>query len=367
MRQIMSFLRVIIGDSFDKFIIKLYLYSVMAADCSVPAIAPVNLVSEEDFPPLPVEEDSVDVEVSSAPDVPPESPVAPPGAPPGAPPVVVASPPEVVSSPGDRPAPTSVPGVLQTAFCSHPPSSSSSSAPSGPVPAPSPSVPAVLGDGVDPALPPVPGLVPHVVEDAAVLRHASVRLACVARVSESASGSDDVRPVPKRSRRSSSTWADGGDFDACESDGDGGVAPVALQTTVTAEVHLPEDAGAGVSASTSDMVSAVLVSGASPASDGSGSSWGMVPPAEVHGERVGLAMVLKKPARSGGSVTPSSVPVSSAAVSTPLPSPAVSSASPAVSVEALLSRRLSPAPDGYGMHNKLAASGGSNQNLYPAS
>nr|XP_045593541.1 SET and MYND domain-containing protein 4-like [Procambarus clarkii] len=39
------------------------------------------------------------------------------------------------------------------------------------------------------------------------------------------------------------------------------MAPVALQTTVTAEVHLPEDASAGVSASASDMVSAVPVSG----------------------------------------------------------------------------------------------------------
>ncbi|XP_069173590.1 uncharacterized protein [Procambarus clarkii] len=310
-----------------------------AADCSAPAVAPVNLFSEEDFPPLPVEEDSVDVDVSSATDVPPVSPVAPPGAPP----VVVASPQDVVASQGDRPAPTCVPGVLQTACCSIPPSSSSSSAASDPVPAPLPTVPAVLGDGVDPALPPVPGLVPHVVEDAAVLRRASVRPACVARLSESASGSDDVRPEPKRSQRSSSAWADVGDFDACGSAGEGGVATVALQTTVTAEGHLSEDASAGVSASTSDMVSAVPASGASPASDGSGSSWGVVPPAEVRGER-GLVMVLKKTARSGGSVTPSSVPVSSTAVSTPLLSLAISSVSPAVSVETLPSRCLSPAP-----------------------
>ncbi|XP_069160724.1 protein PRRC2C-like isoform X1 [Procambarus clarkii] len=170
----------------------------------------------------------------------------------------------------------------------------------------------------------------------------------VLHVSESASGSDDVRPEPKRSRRSSSAWADVGDFDACGSAGDGGVAPVALHTTVMAEVHLPEDASARVSASTSDMVSAAPASGASPATDGSGSSWGVVPPAEVRGERGGLVMatpmVLKKAARSGGSLTPSSFPVSSAAVLTPLSSPAVSSVSPAVSVEVLPSRRLSPAP-----------------------
>ncbi|XP_069187219.1 pneumococcal serine-rich repeat protein-like [Procambarus clarkii] len=166
----------------------------------------------------------------------------------------------------------------------------------------------------------------------------------VSAVPASASGSDDVWPEPKHSQRSSSAWADVGDFDACGSAGDGGVVPVALHTTVTVEVHFPEDASAGVSASTSDMVSAVPASGASPALDGSGSSWGVVPPAEVRGERSGLVLLLKKTAHSGSSVTPSSIPVSSTAVSTPIPSPAISSVSPAVSVEALPSRRLSPAP-----------------------
>ncbi|XP_069163257.1 calphotin-like [Procambarus clarkii] len=296
-----------------------------AAGCSAPAVAPVNLFSEEDFPPLPVGEASVDVDVSLAAAVPPVSTVAPP--------VVVASPPEVVSTPGDRPAPAGVP-VLQTAFCSDPPSSSSSSVP---VPAPSPSVPAVVGAGVDTA-PPVPGLVPHVVEDAAVPRRASVHPACVARVSESASGSDDVRPEPKRSRRSSTACADVGDFDDCGSYG--GVPLVALHSTVVAEMHLPEDGGAGVSASPSGVVSADPDLGAS---DGSGSSW-VVPPAEARGERGDLVVVLKKAARSEGSVPPSSFPVSSAAVSTPLPSQAASSVSPAVSVEVLPSCQPSPFP-----------------------
>ncbi|XP_069188844.1 calphotin-like [Procambarus clarkii] len=205
------------------------------------------------------------------------------------PPVVVASPPEVVSSPGAQPAPAGVPEPLPTAVCSDLSSSSSSSAVSVPVPAPSPSVPAVLGAGVDPAFPPVPGLVPRVVEDAAVLRLASVRTVSVARVAEFASGSDDVRPEPQRSRRSSS-WADIGDFDECGPSGDGGLAPVVVHTTVVEEVHLPQDAGAGVSASPSGLVS-------------------------------------EDPA--------------SAAVMPPLPSPAVS---PAVSVEVLPSHRPSPAP-----------------------
>ncbi|XP_069159452.1 calphotin-like [Procambarus clarkii] len=263
-------------------------------------------------------------------------------APPVAPPVVVASPPEVVSSPGAQPAPAGVPEPLPTAICSDPSSSSSSSAVSVLFPAPSPSVPAVLGARVDLALPPVPGLVPHVVEDAAVPRRTSVRPASVARVAESASGSDDVRPEPKRSRRSSA-WAEVGDFDECGPSGDDGVAPVVVHTTVVAEVHLPKDAGASVLASPSGLVSEGPTSGALPESDGSGSSWGVVPPAVVGGERGGLVMVLRKDGRSGSSVAPSSLPVSSVAVMPPLPSPAVSSVSPAVTVEVLPSHRPAPA------------------------
>ncbi|XP_069174332.1 uncharacterized protein [Procambarus clarkii] len=301
-----------------------------AADCSAPPVAPVNLFSEEDFPPLPVGDDSVGMDVSSAEEVPSVASVAPPVAPP----VVAASPPEVVSSPS---APAGVPEPLPPAVCSVPSSSSSSSAVSVPVPAPSPSVPAVLGAEVDPEFPPVPGLVPRVVEEAAVLRRASVRSVGAARVAESASGSDDVRPEPKRSRRSS-VWADVGEFDECRPSVDGGVAPDVVHTTVVAEVHLPEDAGAGVSASTSGPVSE------GPASDGSGSSWAVVPPAVVGGERGGLVVMLRKDARSGCSVAPSSLPVSSAAVLPPLPFPAVPSVSPAVSVEVLSSQRPTPAP-----------------------
>ncbi|XP_069176206.1 uncharacterized protein [Procambarus clarkii] len=302
-----------------------------AADCSAPAVVPVNLFSEEDFPPLPVGDDSVGMDVSSAEEVPSVAAVAPPVAPP----VVAASPPEVGSSPS---APAGVPEPLPPAVCSDPSSSSSSSAVSVPVPAPSPSVPAVLGAEVVPAFPPVPGLVPRVVEEAAVLRRASVRSVGAARVAESAFGSDDVRPEPKRSRRSSA-WADVGEFDECRPSVDGGVAPDVVHTTVVAEVHLPEDAGAGVLASTSGPLSEGPASGALPASDGSGSSWAVVPPAVVGGEWGGLVVMLRKDARSGCSVAPSS-----AAVLPPLPFPAVPSVSPAVSVEVLSSQRPAPAP-----------------------
>ncbi|XP_069159491.1 calphotin-like [Procambarus clarkii] len=315
-----------------------------AAECSEVPAAPVNLFREEDFPPLPQGVDSGDEEVRvpfAAAAAPP-----PPSASPGEPPVVAVLPPgDVVPSVG-LPAPVTVlpvPESLPGAPCAGTPSSPASSA-APPDLMSVPQVPDVLGAGVDPALLPVPGLVPHVVEDAAVLRRASVRPASVAHVSESASGSDDVRPEPKRSQHSSQAWADVGEFGDCGSSGGGEVAPGVLPTTVVAEVHLLEDAGTGVPASASSMVSVAPASGASPATDGSGSTWEVVPPAEVRGERGGLVVVLRKDAHSGGSETPSSVSVSSAAVLPPLPSPAVSSVSPAVSVEVLPSRQPSPVP-----------------------
>ncbi|XP_069165240.1 uncharacterized protein [Procambarus clarkii] len=204
------------------------------------------------------------VNISLADAVPPVSTVAPP--------VVVASPPGVVSPSGACPAPVGDPGVpvvLPTAFCMAPPSSSSS--PAASVSAPSPCVPAVLGAGVDTGPPPGPGLVPHVVEDAAVLRRASVRLTCVARVSESTSSSDDVWPEPKRFSAFIFCLADVGKLDDCGSSGDSGLAPVASHSTVAAEVHMLADASAGVSAFSSGVVPVDHASGASPASDGSGS------------------------------------------------------------------------------------------------
>ncbi|XP_069191431.1 uncharacterized protein [Procambarus clarkii] len=83
----------------------------------------------------------------------------------------------------------------------------------------------VLGGKGPAERPDVCGLVPPVVEAAAVLRRASVRPACEACGSASASSSEDVRPVPKRSRRSSTAWADVEDFDTGGSSGDDVVVP----------------------------------------------------------------------------------------------------------------------------------------------
>ncbi|XP_069185417.1 uncharacterized protein [Procambarus clarkii] len=185
------------------------------------------MFKEEDFPPLPVEEDSGSEEV----DVPfsAEAPSASPSMPPDVadPPPGVAAPSAVLLAQVDvLAAPEGLPGDL---FASSAPSASSSPA----------------------------------------TKHGSP------------SASDDVRPEPKHSRRSSAAWADVGEFDDCGSSSDGGVAPVALQSTVVAEVHLPADAGAGVSVSLSGGVFVGPDSGASPVSDGSDSSWGVIPPAEV--------------------------------------------------------------------------------------
>ncbi|XP_069178506.1 calphotin-like [Procambarus clarkii] len=274
-----------------------------AAGCSEPAVAPVNLFREEDFPPLPVEEDSVGVDAALAAAVPRVSPEASPAdvAPPleAVSPVAVASSQAVVSPSGVRPAPVAVLDasvVLPAPVCTAPPSSCS---PSVPVTAPSPCAQGVLGAGVAVGPPTVPDLVPRVVEDAAVLWRASVRPACVVRVSGSTSGSDDVRPVPKRSR-TSSDWADAGEFDEGGTSSDGGEVP--SHSSVVAEVHVLAAASVDVS---SREVPVELASDASPASDGSGSAWVVVPPA---GERGDLVVVFKKTGRSGGFRAPSFVP-----------------------------------------------------------
>ncbi|XP_069191387.1 uncharacterized protein [Procambarus clarkii] len=293
-----------------------------AAGCSEPAVVSVNHFREEDFPLLPVEEDSVDVDDSLAAAVPLVSPDAPPvdvAPPPEAvPPVAVASPQEVVSPSGVCPsqvAALDTPVVLLAPVCTAPLSSCSSS------------VVPVLGAGVAVGPPTVLDIVPRVVEDAAVLRRASVRPACVDRVSGSTSGSNDVRPVPKRSRRFSD-WADVGEFDDGGSSSDGSEVQVASHSPVVAEVHVPEAASVDVSSS---EVPVELASGASPASDGSGSA----------GECGDLEVVLKKTARSGGSVLLVSFPGSSAVVLRLLASPTISTASLSVSGVGLPSRRPS--------------------------
>ncbi|XP_069186379.1 uncharacterized protein [Procambarus clarkii] len=291
-----------------------------AAGCSEPAIAPVNLFREEDFPLLPVEEDSVGVDAALTAAVPRVSPEASPAgvAPPpeAVSPVAVAS--QAVASPSAvRPAPVAVLDVsviLPAPVCTAPPSSCSPSVVPVTAPQTEPCAQDVMGAGVAVG-PAVLDLVPRVVEDAAVLQRASVRPACVVRVSGSTSGSEDVRPVPKRSRRSSD-WADTGEFDDGGSSSDGGEVP--SHSSVVAEVHVPAAACSDVS---SREVPVELASGASPASDGSSSAWGVVPPA---GERSGLVMVSKKTARSGGSVPPVSSPGSSVAGLPLLSSPTVS-------------------------------------------
>ncbi|XP_069194630.1 microtubule-actin cross-linking factor 1, isoforms 6/7-like [Procambarus clarkii] len=86
-----------------------------------------------------------------------------------------------------------------------------------------------------------------------------------------------------------------------------------------------------------------LASGALPVSDGSDSPWGVVPPYGVESGRGGLVMVLKKAARSEGSVPPPPSPVSSAAVLPPHTSPATSSVFPALSGAVLSPRQPPPA------------------------
>ncbi|XP_069180815.1 uncharacterized protein [Procambarus clarkii] len=267
-----------------------------------------------------------------SPDAPPAD-VAPP--PDAVSPVAVASSQEVVSPSGVRPAPVAVldtPVVLPAPDCTGSLSSCSSSVVL--VTSTSPCAQVVLGAGVAVGPPTVLDLVPHVVENAAVLRKASVRPACVDQVSGSTSGSDGVRPVPKRSQRSSD-WADAGILDDGGSSRDGGEVPVSSYSSVVAEVRVPAAASVDVSSS---EVPVELASGASSASDGSGSAWRVVPTA---GERSDLVVVLKKPPRSGGSVPPVTSPGSSAAVLPLLPCPTVFTASPAVSGVGLPSRRPS--------------------------
>ncbi|XP_069183575.1 uncharacterized protein [Procambarus clarkii] len=167
-----------------------------AAGCSGAAVAPVNLFQEEDFPPLPVGVDSVgeDVDVLLADAAPPASP--------GGPPDDAAPPPGVTVPSADLPAPVTVPAApvgLPDGLCKLSTSSSSSSPAAAAGPAPSPGVTAVLGAGGAVEHPVVCGPSPPVVEAAAVLRPASVHLACEARGSGSASGSEDGRPEPKHS------------------------------------------------------------------------------------------------------------------------------------------------------------------------
>lgn len=179
-----------------------------AAGCTAATVAPINLFREEDFPPLPLMEDSggEELNVPLADEAPPASPDIP---------SVAADPhPGVVVPSDDLPAPVTVPAApvgLPGAPCVASPASSPSSSAAAPGPVSLPRVPAVLGAGVAAEPPAVCGPVPPVVEAAAVLRRASVRPASGTRVSGPASDSDDIQLVPKRSRRSSSAWADVGD------------------------------------------------------------------------------------------------------------------------------------------------------------
>ncbi|XP_069179367.1 calphotin-like [Procambarus clarkii] len=191
----------------------------VATGCDAAPVAQVNLFREEDFPPLPLDEDSGGEEMSV-----PFVAEAPPASP-DVPPVVIDPPPDVAVPSDATPAPVAVAPVdLPVAPCEASPCAYPTSA-AAPGPASSPRFPAVLGAGVAVGAPDVCGPVPPVVEAAAVLRRASVRPASGARVSESASGSDDLRPVPKRSRHSSSAWADVGEFSDCGSSGVDGVVP----------------------------------------------------------------------------------------------------------------------------------------------
>ncbi|XP_069167579.1 uncharacterized protein [Procambarus clarkii] len=233
-----------------------------AAGCSETPAAPVNLFREEDFPPLPQGVDSGD-EVEQ---VPVAADAAPPASP-DVPPVLVAPQPSASASSST---PAAVPG-----------------------PAPSPGVPAVLGVGGAAEHPVVCGPVPHVVEAAEVLRRALVRPVREGRGSGSASGCEDVRPVPKRSRRSSTAWADMKDYDAGGASGDGVAIPGASCSTtlVVADVH--------VSAVDDDCASN-LPPVLSPA-EGS-PQWEVVAPTGVDpGTSRGIKLVLKKDAKRGGS------------------------------------------------------------------
>ncbi|XP_069181788.1 uncharacterized protein [Procambarus clarkii] len=272
------------------------------------------MFKEEDFPPLPLEEDSGGEEVSVPLDAaaPPASPVLPSvdeASPPG-----VAVPSDVLPDPvADPAAPNDLPGAL----CASSALSSSSSSAPAPGPAPSPCVSSVMGAGVAVPPPAVCSPVPPVVEAAAaVLHRAAVHPAGGAPVSGSASGLDDVRPEPKRSQLSFSAWADVGYFSDCGSMGVEEDLDAAMSTElVVAEVHVPAGTGARVSA-----VPSV------PSPPGGSPQGGVVASAARYGmdtgPRSGLVVTLRKDARrkvpvaAGAPVVVPSVRLTSVRVST---------------------------------------------------
>ncbi|XP_069173316.1 uncharacterized protein [Procambarus clarkii] len=132
------------------------LFGYQAAGCTADPVAPVNLFREEDFPPLPLEEDSggEDGSVPFAAEAPPASSDVPPVV--AVPPPDVAVPSDVTPDPVSGPAaPVGLPGTL----CEASPSAPSSSA-ADPGPASSPRVSTVLGAGVAAEPPAVCGPVP---------------------------------------------------------------------------------------------------------------------------------------------------------------------------------------------------------------
>nr|XP_045587815.1 uncharacterized protein LOC123749737 [Procambarus clarkii] len=221
-----------------------------------------------------------------------DSPALPDGPPDGA-----APPPGVSVSSADLPAPVAVPAApmgLPDGLCASSTSSSSSSSAAAVGPAPSPGVSAELGAGGAAERPVVCSPVPPAVEAAAVLRRASVRMACEAHSSGSVSGSEDVRPVPKRSRRSSTAWADVEDSDTSGSSGDDVVDSGASRSTsmVVADVHVP----AGDTDCASDLPPVLSSAKGSP-------QWGVVAPSDVGaGAGRDLMLLLKKDVRRGGSL-----------------------------------------------------------------
>ncbi|XP_069171607.1 uncharacterized protein [Procambarus clarkii] len=248
--------------------------------------------------------EEVDVPLAAA--APPASPSSVPdgaaAAPPASPSSVPdgAAPPPAVSVPSaDLPAPvavTAAPGGLPDGFCVSSTSSSSSSPSAAFGPAPSLGVSAQLGAGGAVEHPVVCGPVPPAVDSAAaIMRRASVRTACEARGSGSASGSEDVRPEPKRSRRSSTAWADVKDFDAGGSSGDDVEDPGAsrFMSMVVADVHVPAD----------DDDCAYDSPPVLSSTEGS-PQWGVVAPTDVGGVGAGagrdLVLLLKKDVRRGG-------------------------------------------------------------------
>ncbi|XP_069173577.1 calphotin-like [Procambarus clarkii] len=225
------------------------------------------------------------------------------------------------------------------------------------VPSTSLQAPSPVLDPSPPAAAPVPSpvssvdgdLVPRVVE-ADVLRSCAPSVvgwpaAGYSRVpSAGGDSSDDQRPVPQRSRMDTGaspprSWAE-----ECED-----AARVDVSSESCSSVKCEDDAsgagvgpvdGVGPSVAPAVGVGACvgqvpLALGASLASDGSGSPWGVVPPCEVESGRGDLVVVLKKTAHSEGSVPPPPSPVSSAAVMPPHTSPAIYSVSPAL-LEAVL-------------------------------